>query len=188
VAAPGVGAQMSRRGDDRADVATVSLPSDSEIVITRIFRAPRPAVFDAWTRAEHVAQWWDPSGQPLAVCEIDLRPGGAFRFVPRGPEGSTRTFTGRYREIVPHSRLVFASPSASGAESIGRLVFDEHDHLRARGRGGTTTLTLTIACASREDRDFLLRMRVDAGTVQTLDNLERHLAASGSREEESRWT
>ena len=166
MAAPDEGAPKSNGG---ADVATVSLPSDREIVITRVFRAPRPVVFDAWTRAEHVAQWWDPGGQPLAVCEIDLRPGGVFRFVPRGPEGSTRTFTGRYREIVPHCRLVFASPSASGAESIGRLVFDEHD--------GTTTLTLTIACASREDRDFLLRMRVDAGTLRTLDNLERHLAA-----------
>ena len=59
--------------------ASVATPSDREIVITRAFDAPRTVVFDAWTKAEHVAHWWDPSGAPLAVCEIDLRPAGAFR-------------------------------------------------------------------------------------------------------------
>jgi uncharacterized protein YndB with AHSA1/START domain len=57
----------------------ITTPSDREIVMTRGFDAPRSYVFEAWTRAEHVKQWWDPSGAPLAVCEIDLRPNGAFR-------------------------------------------------------------------------------------------------------------
>jgi uncharacterized protein YndB with AHSA1/START domain len=64
-------------------------------------------VFEAWTKAEHVAHWWDPSGLPLAVCEIDLRPNGAFRCVNRGPKGEGHSFTGIYREIAAPERLVF---------------------------------------------------------------------------------
>jgi uncharacterized protein YndB with AHSA1/START domain len=71
------------------NIATVKIatPTDREIVITRIFDAPRAVVFEARTNAEHVAHWWDPSGMPLAICEIDLRPNGAFRWVHRAPHG-----------------------------------------------------------------------------------------------------
>jgi uncharacterized protein YndB with AHSA1/START domain len=147
--------------------ATVTMPSEREIVIRRAFDAPRTVVFEAWTKAEHVAQWWDPSGAPLAVCEIDLRQNGAFRFVNRGPDGTKHPFTGTYREIVAPGRLVFTTPSPSGAESIGTLVFSEHD--------GTTTLTMTIECQSMADRDALLNMRIDVGTTRTLDNLDAYL-------------
>jgi uncharacterized protein YndB with AHSA1/START domain len=104
--------------------AKVTTPSEREIVITRAFDAPRTVVFAAWTKAEHVAQWWDPSRVPLAVCEIDLRPNGAFRFVNSGPEGMKHPFAGIYREIEPPARLVFTTRvSPSGAESVGTLVF-----------------------------------------------------------------
>src|SRR3954462_7791057 len=103
--------------------ATVTMPSEREIVITRTFAAPRALVFEAWTRAEQVARWWDPSRVPLAACEIDLRPGGAFRFVNAGPAGPGHAFAGVYREIEPPSRLVFETPSPSGATSTGTLVF-----------------------------------------------------------------
>jgi uncharacterized protein YndB with AHSA1/START domain len=152
---------------DKPGSARVTTPSDREIVITRAFDAPRTVVFDAWTTAEHVAQWWDPSRAPLAVCEIDLRPNGAFRFVHQGPDGLTHPFTGVYREIVAPARLVFTTRSPSGAESVGTLVFTEHE--------GRTTLTMTIACQSMADRDALLRMRVDVGTARTLDNLDEYL-------------
>lgn len=145
--------------DDRG--ARVTLPSDTEILIVRDFAAPREVVFAAWTKPEHVVQWWDPSREPLASCDIELRPSGAFRFVPRGSKPS---FSGTYRDIVPPERLVFSTVVApSGAESIGTLLFEE--------RGAHTRLTLTIACASKTDRDALLEMRVDAGTLQTLENL-----------------
>jgi uncharacterized protein YndB with AHSA1/START domain len=147
--------------------ATVTMPSEREIVIRRAFDAPRTVVFEAWTKAEHVAQWWDPSGAPLAVCEIDLRQNGAFRFVNRGPDGTRHPFTGKYRDIVAPARLVFTTRSPSGAESIGTLVFSEHD--------GTTTLTMTIECQSMADRDALLDMRIDIGTTRTLDNLDEYL-------------
>ena len=145
---------------------TVVTPGDRQIVVTRSFDAPRALVFDAWTRAEHVAQWWDPSGVPLAVCEIDLRPNGAFRWVNRSPGGGEgHTFSGIYREIVPPERLAFSSPSSP--EQVSTIVFTEE--------GKTTKLTLTIQCASKEERDALLQMRVDAGTARTLENLAAYL-------------
>ena len=150
--------------------ATVALPSEREIVITRVFDAPPTVVFEAWTTAEHVARWWDPGRVPLALCEIDLRPGGAFRFVHAGPAGRGHTFAGVYREIDPPSRLVFATTSPSGATSTGTLVFS--------AQGETTLLTMTIACASAADRDALLAMRVDVGTARTLDNLDEYLGAT----------
>lgn len=151
--------------------AQVALPTEREIVITRTFDAPRAHVFDMWTKAEHVAHWWDPSGMPLAVCEIDLRPGGAFRFVHGG---TGHAFAGIYREIEPPSQLVFTTPAPSGTASTGTLIFSTV--------GGATLLTMTIACVSRADRDALLAMRVDAGTVRSLDNLDEYLSTvrSGS--------
>ena len=154
---------------DSTQAATVSLSSDREIVITRSFDAPRETVFDAWTTPKHVTQWWDPSGQPLAACEIDLRPGGAFRFEHRkNAQGPGHVFAGAYREIRRPTRLVFATPSPSGGETIGTLEF--------RARDGATTLVVTMTCQSMADRDALLRMRVDAGTVRTLENLNAFLA------------
>ena len=148
--------------------AIVTTPSPREIVITRTFAAPRDVVFDAWTQPEHVQHWWDPSGAPLSVCEIDLRPNGAFRWVHGGAGGSQHAFAGTYREIAPPARLVFSTRMArSGGESVGTLIFVEQD--------GLTTLTITIECASQADRDELLQMRVDVGTARTLDNLASYL-------------
>jgi uncharacterized protein YndB with AHSA1/START domain len=152
--------------------AKVTTPSEREIVIERVFDAPRALVFEAWTKPEHVAHWWDPSGAPLAVCEIDLRPNGAFRFVNSGPDGAKYPFAGFYREITPTSRLVFGGPSpVSKGEGRCTLVFSEQD--------GKTTLTMTFECQSKADRDVLLQMRVDVGTTLTLDNLDRYLGAIG---------
>jgi uncharacterized protein YndB with AHSA1/START domain len=146
---------------------TITTPGDSQIVITRLFDAPRADVFEAWTKAEHVAHWWDPSGLPLAVCEIDLRPNGAFRWVNRASDGAEGySFTGIYREIEPPAKLVFASSSGPGHST---LLFTEE--------GNKTRLTITIECATRQDRDVLLQMRVDAGTAQTLENLAAYLPA-----------
>jgi len=147
--------------------AKISLPSDCDILITRSFSAPRHIVFDAWTKAEHVMQWWDPTGTPLAISEIDLRPGGAFRFVHCTPQGEGHAFTGKYREVQPPACLVFATPAPGGGESVGALLFDEQD--------GGTFLTLRITSATKEGRDALLRFGVDSGTARTLDNLNRYL-------------
>ena len=142
---------------------TITTPGDRQIVMTRLFDAPRAVVFEAWTKAEHVTHWWDPSGVPLAVCEIDLRPNGAFRWVNRAPDGGEgHSFSGIYREIVPPEKLVFG-----GLLGTATLVFTQD--------GKKTKLTMTIECATTSDRDALLQMRVDAGTAQTLENLAAYL-------------
>jgi uncharacterized protein YndB with AHSA1/START domain len=139
-------------------------PQSTNIVMWRFFDAPPSAVFEAWTTAEHVAQWWDPGGKPLALCEIDLRPGGAFRWVHQRDKGMKHEFTGTYREIAPPHRLVFITRTfPSGPESIATLSF------LAESDG--TQFTLTIECSSVQDRDALLAMRVDIGTARTLENL-----------------
>ena len=161
-----MGANRVSQPTDDYSSAQVTLPSDREILIIRAFAAPREVLFEAWTKPEHLAHWWDPSSERLASCDIDLRPNGTFRFVPRG---AMPPFIGTYREIVPPERLVFSTVVApSGEESIGTLLFEERD--------GGTILRLTIACASQADRDALLQMRIDAGTLQTLENLNEYVA------------
>ena len=164
-----MGAQSDKEESVRenAKTAKVSMPGECEIVITRAFDAPRAIVFEAWTKPEHLAQWWDPTGRPLAICEIDLRPNGAFRFVNGGPEGMNHPFTGTYREVAAPTRLVFATRSPSGGETVGTLVFSEQD--------GRTMFTLTMTCPSKADRDSLLKMQVDVGTTRPLDTLDKYL-------------
>jgi uncharacterized protein YndB with AHSA1/START domain len=133
------------------------------IVLTRMFAAPQEQVFEAWTRPEHVTCWWDPAGLPLAECEIDLRPGGAFRFVNHGSSGTQR-FAGVYCEIAPPDYLVF---EAMGA--IGRVTFEEID--------GKTHLTVRIECGSAAQLERYLKTGIDSGTAKTLDNLVAYVGA-----------
>jgi uncharacterized protein YndB with AHSA1/START domain len=150
-------------------------PGSTTIMVTRLFDAPPSVVFEAWTKPEHVAHWWDPSGAPLAVCEIDLRPGGVFRWVNQGDKGIEYPFTGTYREIAPPDGLVFAArTSPSGPESSVTLSFLEDS--------GGTKFTMTIECQSIEDRNALLAMRVDVGTARTLENLATFLHNIGRAE------
>jgi uncharacterized protein YndB with AHSA1/START domain len=79
---------------------------DRELVITRIFDAPRSAVFDAWTRAEHLVHWWGPNDFTLPFCEIDFRVGGSYRFCMRSPEGEDHWVFGEYREIAEPELIV----------------------------------------------------------------------------------
>jgi uncharacterized protein YndB with AHSA1/START domain len=126
------------------------------IRLTRLFDAPRAEIFEAWTTPEHVTCWWDAAGEKLSVCEIDLRPGGAFKFVTKGhPE---MPFAGTYREIAPPDRLVFEALGATG-----RMVL--------RDVAGRTHMTVEIECRSAEQLAQYLQMGVDVGTSQTLDNL-----------------
>src|ERR1700740_1278719 len=85
--------------------ATQDKPAEREIVITRVFDAPREAVFKAWTDAKELAQWWGPKGFTNPVCEIDARVGGAIRIHMRSPDGTVYPMKGEFREIVPPERL-----------------------------------------------------------------------------------
>jgi uncharacterized protein YndB with AHSA1/START domain len=118
-------------------VADAKIVIDREtraIILTRLLAAPREQVFEAWTRPEHVTCWWDPAGHPLQECEIDLRPGGAFRFVPRQSLAAPQ-FAGVYREIAPPDRLVFETMGA-----VGRVLLEEI--------AGKTQLTVRVECGS----------------------------------------
>ena len=131
------------------------------IVLTRTLAAPREQVFEAWTRPEHVRCWWDPAGYPLAECEIDLRAGGAFRFVNRHSSNAYE-FVGVYREITPPKHVTFESMGA-----IGRVILEEI--------GGKTHMTVRIECGSAARLEQYLKMGVDAGTAKTLDNLVAYM-------------
>ncbi|MER8781166.1 SRPBCC domain-containing protein [Mesorhizobium sp. M1006] len=124
-----------------AGIANTDLILDRDkhtIILTRVLAAPCEQVFEAWTQPEHVACWWDPSGEPLAQCEIDLRPGGAFRFVNRHPPGANQ-FAGVYREIAPPRHLVFEAGGDRACHSRRdwrQDVSDGEDRVRLGGTVG----------------------------------------------------
>src|SRR5919112_264938 len=130
--------------------------ASNTIRLMRNLAVPPEMAFAAWTHPEHVTCWWDPTGAPLTTCEIDLRPGGAFKFVTQSH--SEAPFEGVYREIAPPNLLIF---SALGA--TGQVMLEEEQQ--------GTRLTVEIECASREHLEQFLKMGVADGTAQTLDNL-----------------
>ena len=151
---------------------TVTARGDREIVMTRVFDAPRHLVFDAWTKPELLARWFGPRGWTVPVCEIDLRPGGAFRYVLRGPDGSEVVMRGVYREVVPPERLVttegFDGFSEVGwrpeDETVTTMVLTEQD--------GKTTWTATVLYPSKEVRDAALQLsEAWRGLGESLDRL-----------------
>jgi uncharacterized protein YndB with AHSA1/START domain len=126
------------------------------ITMTRHLDAPRTQVFEAWTQAQHIACWWDPAGKRLAECEIDLRPGGAFRFTPEGHPDMP--FTGTYQQISPPEKLVFIANGATGTVLLAESA-------------GKTHMTVTIDCGSAELFEAYIKIGVDKGTAMTMDNL-----------------
>jgi uncharacterized protein YndB with AHSA1/START domain len=135
------------------------------ISFERKLQASRAAVFDAWTKPEQIAEWWDPTGARLVACEIDLRPGGTFRFVN---EGHGPPFSGTYSVVERPSRLVF---EAMG--SVGTVTLE--------AAGNATRMSVTIRCASKQQLDHLVSLGIATNTDRTLDNLVRYVdAPSGS--------
>jgi len=151
-----------------SDTFQVTTPSDCEIVLTRLFDAPRQLVFDAMTKPEHVRRWWGciSDKHSVTVCEIDLRPGGAWRFVHRGPEGEYPAFYGVYREIVAPDRLVYTEifePFPDGESVVTQVLTEDL---------GKTRLTLTALYPSKEVRDMVLKTGMESGAAISYDRLE----------------
>jgi uncharacterized protein YndB with AHSA1/START domain len=157
---------------------TLTTRGDREIVMTRVFDAPRTLVFDAWTKPELLKRWLHgPEGWSLPVCEIDLRVGGSFRYLWRHSDGDEMGMRGVYREIVAPERIVatekFDEPWYPG-EAVGTIVFEERD--------GQTTLTQTLLYESRAARDGVLKSPMEGGVAQSYDRLAQLLASMRSEE------
>jgi uncharacterized protein YndB with AHSA1/START domain len=146
----------------------VTTPSDRELQITRLFSAPRHLVFEAMTKPEHVSRWWGclDESYSVPVCEIDLRPGGKWRWVNRTPSGQLVAFYGEYREIVPPERLVFTEifEQYPDTESVCTTVLTEEN--------GKTRFTITVSYPSREVRDIVLKTGMEKGAALSYDRLE----------------
>jgi len=148
---------------------TVTTPSDREIVMTRVFDAPRELVFEAQSSCEHLSRWWGPRRYEIASCEVDFRPGGAWRIVHRGSDGEEYGFRGEYREIVPPERIVwtFEFEGMPGHIIVETMTFEEHD--------GKTTYTSSSVLDSIEDRDGMLESGMESGAAESMDRLDEYL-------------
>jgi uncharacterized protein YndB with AHSA1/START domain len=153
---------------------TSSAPSSAaqELVITRVFDAPRSLVFKAWTDPEHVAQWWGPHGFTNPVCELDVRPGGAIRIHMRQPDGTVYPMTGVYQEIVEPERLVFTS---AALDKDGKPLFEILHTVTFVEQGGKTTQTMQarVIKTTAAAPPYLAGMEV--GWTQSLERLTAYL-------------
>jgi uncharacterized protein YndB with AHSA1/START domain len=151
----------------------ISAPEDNPVIVmSREFEAPRELVFALYTRPEHVKRWWGPRNVTLSTCEIDLRPGGAWRYVFSKGDGPGMTFKGVYREIIPPEKLVYT------------LIYDM-DQIRDHPAivtetfeaiGNRTRMTQTVCHDSFASRDGHLSSGMESGAAETLDRLEELLA------------
>jgi uncharacterized protein YndB with AHSA1/START domain len=147
----------------------VTTPTEREIVLTRVFEAPRHLVWDAFTKPELLKRWFGPRGWSLVVCEVDLKVGGGFRFVLRGPDGRDMGMRGVYREIVPGERSIHTeSFDDFPGESTVTTVLVETE--------ATTTLTATVLYPSREIRDAVIQSGMEHGAAESYDKLAELLA------------
>lgn len=151
---------------------TISTPTDRDVVMTRVFNAPRALVFDALTKPDLLKRWYGPRGWTLTVCEIDLRVGGAWRFVVTRPDGKAVGQYGAYREVASPDKLVNTERWEDwdpGETLVTTVLTDQPD--------GTTLLTTTTRFPSREVRDTVLKSGMEPGAVEHFDKLAALLAA-----------
>jgi uncharacterized protein YndB with AHSA1/START domain len=149
---------------------TVTLPSDKEIVLTREFDAPRALVFQAFSSCEHLQHWWGQAGSTLASCELDFRPGGAWRIVERDAKGNEWGFHGELRQVAPPERIVqtFEWEGLPGHISVDTLVLEDLG-------GGRTRLITTSVFDSVEDRDGMIQSGMEQGASESYDRLAAYL-------------
>jgi uncharacterized protein YndB with AHSA1/START domain len=158
-----------------SQTATVTLPTDEDILIRREFDAPRDLVYRVYTEPDYVSRWWHAKRGTMKVCEIDLRPGGKWRYAMDATQGGFEVaFHGTYREVVPNERLVYTevyegAPSADEDAVVNTVTFTEVD--------GRTSVEIVVHCATKEIRDIIVSSGMEDGLQDALDLLEE-LAAS----------
>ena len=146
--------------------AVVTLPSDTQVLVTRDFNAPRHLVYKAYTTPELVRRWWAGRRGQMTIAEIDLRVGGNWRFVMTSTEGFEVAFHGTYREIVPDERLVHTEvyEAMPDAEVVNTITLAES--------GGRTTMTVLIDCGTQEIRDGMMASGMEVGMQEAYDLIE----------------
>src|ERR671915_2317828 len=149
--------------------ATVTLPTDEQILITREFDAPRHLVYQAWTTPDLVKRWWNAKRGEVTVAEIDLRTGGKWRYAMVTEDGFEVAFHGEYREIVPNERIVSTEayegvPDADANATLNTLTLTEEN--------GRTTLTVLVQAPSKEIRDAIVESGMEDGLQDAMDLLE----------------
>jgi uncharacterized protein YndB with AHSA1/START domain len=147
--------------------ATVTLPTDEQILITREFDAPKYLVYKAWTTPELVRRWWSGRRGEVTICEIDLRVGGMWRYVMVADGGFEVAFHGDYREIVPNERIVSTEvyEAMPEGEALNTLTFTEVD--------GRTILAILVEHTSKEVRDAHINSGMEGGMQEAMDLLEQ---------------
>ena len=153
------------------DPLTLSLPSDREVLITRVLDAPRDRVFRAYTDPNAIPEWWGPRGYTTRVETMDVRSGGRWRFVQHDTEGKEHAFHGAYREVVPPERIVqtFEYEGAPGHEVLETATFESRPD-------GRTLVTVRSLFGSREDRDGMINAGMEWGLRESYERLEVLLA------------
>jgi len=153
--------------NDTYQPLVIALPSEREIVLTRVFDAPRSLVFEMLTKPEHVTRWWGPRATSMVMCEMDVCPGGTWRHVLRMPDGAETVFKGVYHEIVPPEKIVatecFDEPRLGSPKWLATVTLEEHD--------GRTTLTSRVLHPSVQARDGHLGAGMEWGATETFDRL-----------------
>jgi uncharacterized protein YndB with AHSA1/START domain len=155
--------------NEQQETTTITTPSDREIVSERVFDAPRDRVFAAFTDPELIPEWWGPRGTTTTVDQMDVRPGGAWRFVNKGPDGETG-FRGTYREVAPPERIVqtFEWEGMPGHVIVETAAFED--------LGERTKVVNTSLFHTTEERDGMLASGMERGLTETHDRLAELLA------------
>jgi len=145
----------------------VTVPTDTQILITRDFNAAKHLVYKAWTTPSLIKRWWSGDHGEVTIAEVDLRVGGKWRYVMTASKGFEVAFHGVYREIVPNERIVWTEvfEAMPDGDAVNTVTFSEAD--------GRTTLTLLIQVASKEERDAMISSGMEHGVRAQMDNLEK---------------
>lgn len=156
--------------DKTRGATTFRVLSDHEVEMTRVFDAPRELIFAAYTDPAQIPHWWGPRGVTTIVETMEARPGGAWRFVQRHPDGAEFVFFGEYHEVVPPQRIVstFEFEGFPGMIMVDTLTLVEAD--------GKTTLTVISRFATRQDRDRMVGSGLEGGAAEMWDRLAEYLA------------
>jgi uncharacterized protein YndB with AHSA1/START domain len=154
-------------------IGSITASEEQELVLTRVFDAPRELVFKVWTDPKHVAQWWGPRGFTNPVCELDLRPGGAILIHMRGPDGIVYPMTGTYQEIVRPERLVFTS---AALDSNGNPMFEVLTTVTFAVESGKTKQILRARVIKKTAQAAPYLAGMEAGWTQSLERLAAYVS------------